>query len=91
MAWPSSLSSAAECIFPLKDEVTPFALGPRATTEAVFVITEVVTANYIRQDLQPAFLVLRAVSIEVDDLAVVESDTEAFFNKHVGLFLLGKG
>jgi hypothetical protein len=42
------------------------------------------------EDFHPPFLLHGAVGIEVDNLAVGESDAEALFNEHVAFLLFGK-
>jgi hypothetical protein len=47
-------------------------------------------ADALVKDFHPTFFVFSAVGVEVDDLAVRETDSEAFFDKHVALFFLCK-
>lgn len=75
---PSCLHAA----FAPQNDLSP-GLGLAASGRGTF-------ADGISQDLHPAILVGRAVGVEVDDLAVSEADPEAFFHKHVALFLFGK-
>lgn len=91
MARSSSLGAPAQCVFPLKDELTPFALGPGAAMEGIIFSSEAITTDDVRENLHPAFLVWRVVGVEVDDLAIVETHAEPLLNKHVTLFLFGKG
>lgn len=49
-----------------------------------------VFAYDIRKDFHPSILFGSAIGIEVDGLAVGETDTEAFLDKHVTLFFFGK-
>lgn len=91
MARSSSLGAPAQCVFPLKDELTPFALGPGTAVKAIIFSSKAVTTDDIGENLHPAFLVMRVVSVEVDDLAIVEAHAESLFNKHVAFFLFGKG
>jgi hypothetical protein len=48
-------------------------------------------ADGLVEDFHPSILLDGAVGIEVDNLAVGESDAETFFDKHVALLLFGKG
>lgn len=75
-------------LFSLKDELTP--LGPRSRT-ALFFGAIIAAANDVGQDLHPAVLVLGSVSVEVDDFAVVEADSETLLDEHVALFFFGEG
>jgi len=84
---PPTLSTAPERVLPLENEVAPLA-SPRPT--GVIVHGAVTAANELAKNLHPAFLVFGRVGIEVDDLAVIETDSEAFLDEHVALFLLGK-
>lgn len=77
-------------VLPLKDELTPLALSMRRAVEAIIFAWKSVATDDILEDLHPAFLVLGGVGIKVDNLAVVEADAEALFNKHVALLLFGK-
>jgi hypothetical protein len=38
----------------------------------------------------PALFVSTCISVEIDDLAIVETDSEALFNEHVAFFFLCK-
>jgi len=84
-----ALGPPAERILPLKDQITPLALG-LGTTGEVVVGPDAVAADYLGQDLHPALLVLGVICVEVDDFAVVETNAEALLDEHVALFLLGE-
>lgn len=84
------LGTPAQRLLPLKNELAPFGLGA-SVADAVIVTAHAIATDDFVQDLHPAVLVMGAVSIEVDDLAVVEADAEALFDKHVALFFLGEG
>lgn len=71
--------SSLEAVLAFQDEITPAPFG-----------TVAFLANATLEDLHPAFLISSGVGIEIDDFAVVESNTESFFNKHVSFFFLGK-
>lgn len=73
------LGSPLEAVLALQDEITPTPLGTLAFL-----------ANASIEDLHPAFLVSSGVGIEINDFAVVESNSETFFNKHVSFLFLGK-
>jgi hypothetical protein len=47
-------------------------------------------ANAGIKDSHPAFFVRSGVSVEVDHLAIIETDAKPFFNEHVTFFLLRK-
>jgi hypothetical protein len=44
-------------------------------------------ANAGIEDFHPAFLVGSSVGVEINDFAVVEADSESFFDEHVAFFL----
>lgn len=48
-------------------------------------------SNSLREDFHPTVLLGPAVGVEVNNLSVAEANSEAFFDKHITLFLLGKG
>lgn len=48
-------------------------------------------SNGFREHFHPTILFDPAVCVEVNDLSVAETDSEAFFNKHVTLFFFGEG
>jgi hypothetical protein len=47
-------------------------------------------ANASIKHLHPTFFVCSGVGIEIDNLAIVESNSETFFDKHVAFFLFCK-
>lgn len=75
----SSLGLPGKTILALQDHVTPAALHGFAFF-----------ADAGIKDLHPAFFVGAGIGIEINDFTVVESDSEAFFNKHVAFFLFSK-
>ena len=83
----SPLGLLAECLLPLKDEFTPLS----AASSVHRVVINTFTANNVSQDLHPTVLGFCRVGVEVNDFAVVESDSEALFNEHVAFFLLSEG
>lgn len=88
---PSPLGTPAHRVFALENHFAPFALVARSAVNIVVVTAEAVPADNIRKSLHPALFVFRVVGIEVDHFAVIETNTETFFNKHIALFLGGKG
>ena len=70
------LSSSFETPLALEHQIAPAALHATAFL-----------ANASIQNLHPAFFVARGVGIEVDYLAVVEPDSETFFDEHIAFFL----
>lgn len=85
----SAFGTTAESILPLEDEFTPLAPRPRAGE--ILLRRDAVTVNDLGENLHPAVLVLSAVGIKVNDLAVVEANAETLFDEHIALFFLGKG
>lgn len=51
----------------------------------------VALSNGLREDFHPTVLLCPAVGVEVNNLSVAEANSETFFDKHIALFLLGKG
>lgn len=47
-------------------------------------------ANAGIEDLHPTFLVSGGIGVEIDDFAVVEADSETFFNEHIAFLFLSK-
>jgi hypothetical protein len=72
----SLLIPSSQSLFALEDHVTPTTLG----------IVSILTNASIK-DFHPAFFVSSGIGVEINYLAVVEANTEAFFNEHVTLFL----
>jgi hypothetical protein len=64
---------------PLQNHVTP----------ASFLIVSVLAYASV-ENLHPAFLVGRSIGIEVDNLPVIEADSESLFNEHIAFFLFSK-
>lgn len=81
-------STLSEYLFPLKDEITPLAAATGCTSTVIIVAS---TADDIAKGLHPALLVLAGVGIEIDNLPVVEADTETLFDKHVTFLFFRKG
>lgn len=86
----ASLGAPTKRVLPLKDELTPLALGSRSAMNAFVIAWECIAADNILKDLHPSLLVLRVVGVKVDDLAIVEANTETLLNKHVAFFFLSK-
>lgn len=74
---PSLLCSSLQRLFALQDKVTP------ATFRTATFLAD--TAFKI---FHPAFLISSSISVEINDFAIRESDSESFFNEHVAFFLL---
>lgn len=68
---------ALQTLFPPEHDIAP---GRAISALAV-------GADALVQDFHPAFLVFARVGVEVDHFTVAEADAEAFFDKHVALFL----
>lgn len=75
----SWLVPSSQSLLTLEDQVTPTTFG------AVSIL-----ADASIKHLHPTFFVSSSVGIEVDDLAIVEANTEAFFNKHIPFFFFGE-
>jgi hypothetical protein len=63
----------------MENQVTP------ASLSFVSILTNASIKNF-----HPAFLVSSSIGVEIDYLAIVEANTEAFFNEHVTFFLFCK-
>lgn len=70
------LSSSFETLLTLEHQIAP------ASLHAIAFL-----ANAGIENLHPAFFIACGVGIEVDYLAIVEADSETFFDEHVAFFL----
>lgn len=84
----SGLGALSKHLFPLKNEFTPLSAG---TGSVGVVLLFSSSTDDIAKDLHPALLVFAGVGVEIDNLAVIEADTETLFNKHVAFFLFREG
>ena len=82
----SGLGALSEHFFFLKDKLAPLAAASRVAS----LIDTSRSADDIAQGLHPALLILGSISVEIDDLAVVESDSESLFNEHITLLFFSK-
>ena len=89
---PSALGTPTNRLFSLEHQLAPLALQLRWGARHCIVIgsKDGVTTDNFAENLHPALLLLSAVGVKVDQLAVIEANSEPFLDKHVAFFVLGE-